>query len=319
MMQRKEAEEARGEEPTEDLSYLQRPADGVFCSEFLASWKDVHSMNMITAALSGDGKTVLTGGADRLFKATPCAGLPEFAIADDASAVEFHGAKAPVLTCAVHPKDAHLVALGCMDGKVHLADMACGEELQRLADHQKYCVRVKWSPCGTMLASASYDHTVCLYRRTPPAQEGVATAAEQGRDESGTVDSGFAEFGLVDQFTCAGAVESITFGETSTAGVVGLHLVAGTRDDHCLTIIDTETRERRRMNMNMLKDSFVSFTPMDLSMSPNGQFILVSTDKDRLLLMSFATGDVVRCHASRYAMETRAVSSPAPSWSSMRR
>lgn len=314
--QRKEAADASAKKPQEDLSYLQRSGDHVFCGEFIASWKGVHSMNIITVALSDDGGTVLTGCADRTLKATPCSGLPAYAIPDEAAAVVMQHPKAPVLTCAIHPWRQDIAVSGCMDGQVHVFSLVTGEVLQKFTAHQKYCVRVKWSPCGTLLATASYDQSVCLYRAisdtlvssapTGKAEEIVSTKdgtspgfmvgsdTDVGADAGAGADCGprTPNFSFVDQFMFPGGVECITFIDRDE--VTPARLVVGTREDNCLTVIDTVTGARTRLNMNAFGDDFISFTPMDLSISPNGQFILVSTDKDRLLLLSLTTGRVVR-------------------------
>ena len=38
--------------------------------------------------------------------------------------------------------------------------------------------------------------------------------------------------------------------------------------------------------MNAIGDDFISFTAMDVSFSPNGKYLLVSTDKNRIIMMT---------------------------------
>jgi COMPASS component SWD3 len=65
------------------------------------------------------------------------------------------------------------------------------------------------------------------------------------------------------------------------------------------------------MNMNAIGDDFVSFTAMDVSTSPDDKYILVSTDKDRLILYRSNTGQQV---ANFYGAISNEYSHPRHCW-----
>lgn len=65
-----------------------------------------------------------------------------------------------------------------------------------------------------------------------------------------------------------------------------LQLFLCVRGECCLHVFDVDTHETDMINMNELKDDYVSFSAMDCSLSPDGKYVLVATDKDRVLLLS---------------------------------
>ena len=95
-------------------------------------------------------------------------------------------------------------------------------------------------------------------------------------------------------------------------------LIVGVRDDYQLHVIEIVTPPtegstgvveffRRKINMNANGDDFVSFTAMETSVSPNGRYVLVSTDKNRLILFHLASGSQVR---NFYGAENDSFSQP---------
>ena len=397
----------------EEARILERPGDGVYCDAQVAKLEGTHNLSIVAttlvsmppslsaAAAKDDNKTkqleLLTASADRTLRLTPLSGLPLFAIPDEGRVVAH--AAAPVLCFDMRPTGVDskeggplVVAYGDMGGHVALVDLISGTTLSTRRDHRKYCVRMAWSDDGTLLATAGYDSTVCLYavrdkgtsKETEEATAAAVTAdGEGGEGEGGGGEGGGESEGggrkgggngreqeqeqeqaqhgkdftlaatsskataitleLLYQFPMRGAVECLTFSpplphncggdgdgkeegdsttttassssssltsscSTTTAAPV---VVVGTRDDHRLHLLDTASYERTYLNMNAMGDNFVSFTPMDVSLSPNGLFYLVSTDKDRLILLSRTTG---RIAASLYGARSDSFASPRHAW-----
>ena len=67
----------------------------------------------------------------------------------------------------------------------------------------------------------------------------------------------------------------------------------------------------RQINLNLTGDDFISMTPMDVSFSPDTKHLLVSTDKDRLLILSVESGEVV---TTVYGASSDGFSQPKNSW-----
>lgn len=259
------------EENTEDLNVK---GDGHFSNELCTALPDLHAGNIIASVLTKDA-LLITGSADKTIKVTQITGLPEYALAPEAGRALTHHS-GPVLALAAHPSIPHLVLSADMVGHVFLFNAKTGDVLQDFGVHKKYVVRVKWSPCGKYFASSAYDKTCVLF--------GIDGAGELPKSlESGEPAPAFKQLST---FHFRGCVESIVFTDRE--------LVIGSREDHMLHLVAIPSLERREINMNALGDTHISFTPMDLSVSPNGRYLLVSTDKDRLILYSLATGRVVR-------------------------
>jgi len=70
-------------------------------------------------------------------------------------------------------------------------------------------------------------------------------------------------------------------------------LAIGVRDDNYLHLVDTHTLKRTKFNLNAAQDDHVSFTPMDLSIVDD-TFLLVSTDKDRVIMYRNGNSSPVR-------------------------
>ena len=84
----------------------------------------------------------------------------------------------------------------------------------------------------------------------------------------------------VKKVLCCGQVTSAAFTPPVIPSTEA-ELALTVRDDHRLHLITLETLTHRTINMNANGDDWVSFTAMDISFSPCGKHILVSTDKDR--------------------------------------
>ena len=78
----------------------------------------------------------------------------------------------------------------------------------------------------------------------------------------------------------AGTVECILFLSEQS-------MLVSVRDSHLLFMLDLTDYSRTEINLNPNLDDWVSFTAMDMCLSPNGQFLLVATDKGSLTSKDF--------------------------------
>lgn len=174
-----------------------------------------------------------------------------------------------VLAINFHPTKRNLLLGGSMDRTAFLLDLDRTDNtlVKKFQNHTKYVVQAQWAPSGKYFATASYDTTVCVYRETTDEAEEM--------------------YELLKTLTFKGAVESFAFQHHSDVFVVGV------RNDYllyCYTLESGSPVKTREINMNALGDDFVSFTAMFCSFSPDDKYILLSTDKDRLILYGWNTG-----------------------------
>jgi len=181
---------------------------------------------------------------------------------------------APILALDWHPTVEGRLALGSLDNSASVVELhgltgpkesVTYDILAQLKVHKKHVVRIKWSPDGKHVASASYDHSVKVF------------------EEQHSSDSGELNYVEVKSFGQEEAVESIVW--TSD----GKWLIASVRMDNYLHYFETGTWQETKFNMNAAQhDDHVSFTAMDLQLSKDGKHLLVSTDKNRAIM--YVTG-----------------------------
>lgn len=147
-----------------------------------------------------------------------------------------------------------------------LADEVQIDVLKTWKLHDKYVVRVKWSPLGNLFATASHDKTVGIYQ----------------------FDQITLEATFVKQLYFGGAVEAIQF------TLDGKKLIVATRDDSNLHYVNLEDWSKILVSMNELRDNHVSFTPLELSLSPDGKSLLVATDNSMAILFRVGTPYQIR-------------------------
>ncbi|KAJ1566464.1 hypothetical protein HK096_001361, partial [Nowakowskiella sp. JEL0078] len=183
-----------------------------------------------------------------------------------------------VLDLDVHPIFDHILLSASMDGSHQLLNLETGSPIQIFKDHSKYVTRGRFSPnTGTWLLTASYDRTVNIYHT-------IESQAETPSYEK------------VKQLTFSGAVESFCF---LTNPGYNDFAVVGVRGDNYLHYIELDEKHvflHTTYNMNSTGDDWVSFNPMFLASSPNGQFVLCFTDSSagRLILFKAHSSIQVR-------------------------
>ncbi|XP_064383453.1 WD repeat-containing protein 5B-like [Halichondria panicea] len=197
--------------------------------------------------------------------------------------------KGAILALDFHPTQRNLLVCGTMDRLAHIVDIDNLDEpvLQSFENHTKYVVRALWSPSGKYFITGSYDHTVCVYSKKADSSS---------------------EYELTQRVEISGAVESLTFAKGEDVFVVGAR-----NNNHllCFDLTSGKATKTRSINMNAFGDDFVSFVAMHTSFSPDGMYILVSTDKDRLIIYSWESGKQI---ANFYGAMNDEYSQPRHCW-----
>jgi len=237
--------------------------DGVYAKDHFRSFDDLHKANILAVRFSNDPDATLlaTASSDKTLKIT------DYTTGEVKNVITVH--TSPILTLDFHPKNHNILLSGGMDSVHCILDISKPGDasvVQQFKQHNKYVVKAKWHPEGDMFATASYDKTVCIYKR-----EG---------------DS----FNLVKTLNFATNVEAISF------SLDGSQLLIAAREDNNIYSINLDTFERTKYNMNANGDNHVSFSAMDITPTPDGKHYLVSTDKDRLILFKYGSSNHVRSY-----------------------
>jgi len=268
----------------------------------------VHSSNVLSVALHPDPDQawVLTGAVDRTMALTD--------LATGAILWRSPPRAGSVLSVDIHPTDSSIFLSGDMSGRTVIVRARVGdpaaavqakmlsflgsegisvqpvdpnsalipegpdaeEQLASFEDHTKYIVRAKWAPDGSgAFVTASYDRTVCLYEPTP---------SEEATPEVETVAGTSGGWRLKHRWHFPGTVECVIWKGSD-------RLIVSVRESHMLRVLDCDDLSIEEINLNPNLDDWVSFTAMDLALSPDSKFILVATDKSKLLLykLGFST------------------------------
>lgn len=200
-----------------------------------------------------------------------------------------------VLGVVQHPTRPHLILTCSMDKTSELIDASALmednketlESVQTFSEHSKYVVKARFSACGKWMATASYDHSSCIYK---------------------AADESFRHYMLCLQTSFRAAVEAICWHPSEPRCLIAV------RDDHLLHCFDCSSghpESTKSLNLNALGDNHVSFTALDLAFHPNGRLISVATDKDRIILMDSSTENQL---ANLYGCSNDSFSQPRLCW-----
>eukprot|EP00056_Hartaetosiga_gracilis_P020193 m.18069 g.18069 ORF g.18069 m.18069 type:complete len:484 (-) comp8241_c0_seq1:48-1499(-) len=277
----------------------------------------------------GEDDVIVSGGADRVLVIGKVAGLPDTVVPSSLGSSPTAEFKAPILCIDKHPTLMRFI-IGLMDGSTFVLDGSGGIVCEG-PKHSKYAVRVGWSPCGKYFCTASYDKTLevweegscsdgesdVLYTRkrvfkyegsvecfefAPVVQFNdsttiVATTSTQSEEEDNSTKQDGVSNPKENKRVCGNGEGNSQDEQHSTmsSGDDGVwELIVGVRGDCCLHCYEIEGVGEYRINMNELGDDFVSFSPRDIRVSPSGKYLLVATDKDRVLLISRAAKCLVK-------------------------
>jgi WD40 repeat protein len=214
---------------------------------------------------------------------------------------------------------------GCMDGAHGLYKLVTDdsdgawriEQVRHFHDHTRHgTLRVAWSRCGTLFATGSSDKSLHLYKCSLlPSAAGSETSSAEPCEKiksfffNGTVEA--IVFAPLPSAFEVGRQESSAATSGDPPGVKEV-LVIAIRDDCYVHYVDCSTFEKeryvwgryerydwlvmcssslcyraiRRVNMNTDGIEHVSYTIMDLRLSPTAKYLLAATDTNRLFIFA---------------------------------
>lgn len=268
----------------EELTFLDGPKFEVKQMACLATYDTLHSGNILCVkafeipSLFGPERVMVTSSTDKSLKISSVE-TGRFLMAPN---YPHHGGS--ILSFDLHPLRPHLMLSSSMDFSVTLSDLETNERLSLWNHHKKFVVHAKFAPDGSSFFSASYDHTLVLYRPSDPHH-----------------------FAPVRTFEFDGNVEAACYTLDSQ------WIVVGVRDDNYLHYIDLNSLTVNKFNMNANGDDVVSFTVMDLAISPSGKHVLAATDhrSGRVLLLKLFSGEIIRNY---YGVPQDEFSTPKLCW-----
>ena len=253
-----------------------------------------HSANVTTVKWQPSPHSTLlaSGGVDKTVKVT------DTSSGETVNAIPVPG---PILSMDFSRAQPDWLLVGCMNGDVLLLDLTLTPPtLMKAHDHSKYVVAVEFAPDGASFASASHDGTVAIYTRT------AAAAAASASPPSSPSSSQPAPFTLHHRLEYRNSIETLTWLSSTL-------LCLAPREDNYLHIIDAPTRvESSKINLNLTGDDHVSFSAMNIALSPDGSLLAIATDQHRLLVLLAGTAIQVRNY---WGLQNDGYSTPRVGWS----
>eukprot|EP00727_Mastigamoeba_balamuthi_P008285 m51a1_g4079 hypothetical protein (400) ;mRNA; r:17732-19264 len=271
---------AAGTDAIHDDADLLERGDGCYASKEVRTLSGVHAGNVVTVRLQQATGLLATAGSDKtvaVLDTATGAVSARFVLPSSAISLDWCAARPGVLLAST------------LGGTVHVLSAADSSEVVSFAGHRKFCVAARWIRSGAAMVTASHDRTVTIFRRKQ--------AAEGAEGE---------EYEAEHQWSFTGPVECLALSAEGDRAVVGV------RDDNYLHVLGLEAPHAEQLiNMNATGDDHVSFTALDVSFSPSGKYLLVSTDKDRLIMYSVEGGKQVR---NFYGVSNDEYSNPHHVW-----
>jgi len=214
-----------------------------------------------------------------------------------------------IVILAYHPKNPNIILTGSMDGTHKIIDVSVrgGKVIQSFKDHGKFVTRVAFSSDGKLFATGSFDHTVNIY-----------CIEEEEEKEEAEANTNL-KYTLIKSFIFPKNVECILFDYDDTCLIISI------REDnflHYVKIMRTFSSTKslsasfkfveEKVNMNSFGDNHVSFSALDLCISPNGKYLLVATDTSRVILFALYTSKQIKNY---YGSNNAQYSNPRVLWS----
>lgn len=259
-------------EASKDPEICAQPSGRLISSTPLHTYAKTHKSNILCVCVDptkSQNSLLISSSTDKTVAATPLLTSEKANAEDDKKEVEVEPAwrtnvESPGISMdwSIHND---LLLVGTMIGAVFIINSRNGDIIQRVDDHQKYVIDVKWVDANRFV-TASHDRTLKYYGR----------------------DSQDAPFALIWECTFGNCVESVVVKDSN-------HAIVSVRNDCYLHEVDLEDKEvnNNYLNMNALGDDYVSFNALHLELSPSKKYILVSNDKNRLIVYDLSRGGIL--------------------------
>ncbi|WRT70093.1 uncharacterized protein IL334_007087 [Kwoniella shivajii] len=196
--------------------------------------------------------------------------------------------KAAILSFAVHPQNPRYLLTGSMDGTSVLTDIITCQQLQSFKS-TKFVVRVAFSSDGTYMATASYDHSIVVYRAVasalPPPSDDDDIPLDESDDPALACDPTL-RYQEVYRIKVESNPEAILFHPQSTwllYTVRSSHLLYYVRLPSQNDDVDVGTEweiKTKSFNPHPM-DTHVSFAVLNLALHPSGKIVACQTGDHR--------------------------------------
>ncbi|CAI2168793.1 751_t:CDS:2 [Funneliformis geosporum] len=278
------------------------PGNNEYPRYLCESFSQIHTKNILSVRLQtlsirnfingeyqiSEIPTIITGSADKSIRLTSLLTGDTFNICNDVH-------KGGILCLDFHPIYNNLMLTGSMDSSCALINADAMNVVQTFKDHTKYVVRAKFSMDGKMIVTASYDHKIIFHK--------------VGNEE---MLSTLPSYNKIHSIIFGGNIESMCFLPDNQ------YLVVGVRGDNYLHYINLSNFNDKKYNMNSNGDDWISFTPMDISPSPqnHGKYLLVSTDDEngRIILFRAHSSQQIFNFYDLEAIPDRKLTNPRHCW-----
>ena len=264
-------------------AHFVKAGEGIFPNHPEIILNHIHGpSNPLCCSLNSDSTILATGGADGCLALLRWGSVYNSSAQETVQAATRYSLGTPVVCAAFSMVAKSTVAAACMDGNVYLVNSQATKGTQSDTNnmvkapkpHNKYVKSMAWSCHEPILATASANGSVHIYRIDPP------TAFEP------TINVQF-----VTSLHWKEPVETCLFLPNSK-------FICHVRGTPFLQYFNETTFElEKQVNLNIdssgIHDDHVSFTVMDLQLSPNQQYIAAATDANRNMVLDL-DGVIVR-------------------------
>lgn len=285
-----------------------RAGQGVYPNTNEMTWKNIHgASNNLCVALSSDETVVASGGADKALRLF----FSSTESTENGTRLEL---SAPVISVSfAAAKLKHLLACGCMDGSAYLIQYSIDNEGGRSVlkivshatlpkKHNKYVKTVTWSSTDALLATASADGTVHLYRINQEGLDSITLAPQYNTQ-------------VVESLHLQTAIEALSFTADN-------QLLCYARNTAYIAAFDLgQDMVQTKINLNKAAastvggfDEHVSMAVMDLQVSSAAHHAcwLAATDTARNFVLDARVHRIVR---NLYGHANDGFSQPKAAWS----
>lgn len=263
-------------------AHFVKAGEGIYPNQPEVVLNHIHGpSNPLCCSLNADSTILATGGADGYLSLIQWGFVYTSSAEETVQAATRYSLGTPVICTAFSMVAKSMVAAACMDGKVYLVNSKASAEPQNDTNivvtpktHSKYVKSMAWSCHESILATASANGSVHIYRINPP------TAFEPNISVQFVTSLHWNE-----------PVETCLF-------LPNKKFICHVRGTPFLQYFNESTFElENQVNLNAdssgKHDHHVSFTIMDLQLSPNQKYLAAATDAHRNMVLDL-DGVIVR-------------------------